>query len=340
MADDRKQRPQGILAAVYPTRGLLAGSEYVPRGLLDTPYGQENIYRGTILPFEKNMDTGQVNMALPGLLGGAIDSAVSGFTAPRRAMTGELPMTDDAGRTSPQAIASATDLAGLLTLGSGALPANINDLRMGLHLMHASPHDFDKFERSAATRLSGEGNSTFGDGLYFAENPKVADSYVEQFKSSHGRSVYYKVDFDVKSDDVLDMDKPLKDQSKKIRDSVLSLMPKEDTPFDWMEGIDDFVPSAAKTADKDNSKLLNMTGGEAYVRLEQALGSKEAASDALSKSGIPGMRYFDQGSREAQQGTRNYIVFDPEKLKVLDKKTHLPQPDPDWLKAMISGNGA
>jgi hypothetical protein len=71
----------------------------------------KGMYRGTILPFEKNLDTGETNWAVPGLITGMVDSATAAFTAPYRAMTGELPMTDDSGRTSPDAIAESTNMA-------------------------------------------------------------------------------------------------------------------------------------------------------------------------------------------------------------------------------------
>lgn len=73
-----------------------------------TPKGA---YRGTVLPFEKNLVTGEVSLAMPALLQGVIDSGTSAFTAPYRAMTGQLPMTDDAGSTSPEAIAEGFNMA-------------------------------------------------------------------------------------------------------------------------------------------------------------------------------------------------------------------------------------
>lgn len=40
---------------------------------------------------------------------------------------------------------------------------------------HGSPHDFDRFDASKIG--TGEGAQTYGHGLYFAENPKVAQEY-------------------------------------------------------------------------------------------------------------------------------------------------------------------
>jgi hypothetical protein len=45
---------------------------------------------------------------------------------------------------------------------------------------HASPHDFDRFDLNKIG--TGEGAQVYGHGLYFAENPKVAEHYYNQFK--------------------------------------------------------------------------------------------------------------------------------------------------------------
>jgi hypothetical protein len=67
-------------------------------------------YTGTILPLHKD-ENGNISLAMPTLLSGMIDSGAAAVSAPYRAMTGELPMTDDAGNVSPQAIAETTNMA-------------------------------------------------------------------------------------------------------------------------------------------------------------------------------------------------------------------------------------
>jgi hypothetical protein len=44
-----------------------------------------------------------------------------------------------------------------------------------------------------------------------------------------------------------------------------------------------------------------------------------AAAKALQQAGIPGIRYLDQGSRGAGQGSHNYVVFDANTIQVLKK---------------------
>lgn len=51
------------------------------------------------------------------------------------------------------------------------------------------------------------------------------------------------------------------------------------------------------------------TGGSLHSNAAQ-----QAASKALNEAGIPGIRYFDNQSRAAGEGTRNIVVFDPDDI--------------------------
>ncbi len=100
---------------------------------------------------------------------GMVRSAVGALTLPHDAMMGQVdPM-------SGQGIDRARDLAGMLTLGAGAMPAAEGELGMGIRAYHGSPHDFDAFDMSKIG--TGEGAQVYGHGLYFAEHPGVAEEY-------------------------------------------------------------------------------------------------------------------------------------------------------------------
>lgn len=62
-----------------------------------------------------------------------------------------------------------------------------------------------------------------------------------------------------------------------------------------------------------------ISGKDVYQRLEEKLGSAQAASDALREAGIPGIRFLDEGSRDAAEGTRNIVVFDDKYVKITHK---------------------
>lgn len=73
---------------------------------------QTGTVTGQILPFQKDLSTGETSLAVPGLLRSLYDSASSAITAPGRAMSGELPVIGSDGNTSPQAIAEGLNFAG------------------------------------------------------------------------------------------------------------------------------------------------------------------------------------------------------------------------------------
>lgn len=80
---------------------------------------------------------------------------------------------------------------------------------------------------------------------------------------------------------------------------------------------------------RDDWLISGMRGSEAYKRASFGAPSKLPlnqaddqiyASERLRQAGIPGIRYLDQGSRAAGQGTSNYVVFpgNEDLLKILE----------------------
>jgi hypothetical protein len=104
----------------------------------------------------------------------------------------------------------------------------------------------------------------------------------------------YKVDLpDEKIATMLDWDKPLSEQSQYVQDAMTKIgMP------------------------------LNKTGKEAYEGIGYEMGRQKGstrstvvpfnpaeASNFLQQQGIAGIKYFDEGSRAAGKGTRNFVTF-------------------------------
>lgn len=133
-------------------------------------------------------------------------------------------------------------------------------------------------------------NQTELDLMKQAETSKVASS---------GR--LYRTELDVELEDLLDWDKPLSQQGE-IGQKALAVFERmgiaQDGRFkpDTLAGIKDV---AAQKYGRD---------------------SFAASSRALREAGIPGIRYLDQGSRGAGQGSSNYVIFDDSLVKILGKE--------------------
>jgi hypothetical protein len=109
----------------------------------------------------------------------------------------------------------------------------------------------------------------------------------------------YEVRINAHPDHFLDWDKPL-DQQPYVMNKLIeasAVHPNGDLTFMYRE--------------------TPRHGGEMYERLTSPLSKKvtggegqKSASDFLHSIGIKGIKYFDQGSRGAGEGSRNYVVFD------------------------------
>ena len=221
----------------------------------------------------------------------------------------------------------------------------------GITAYHGSPHDFDKFDISKIG--TGERANMYGRGLYFAENENTARSYKEQL--THGKTgtvtiggkeiptaeltsaqslaagavhwpgdpienlsklktgnLYtpevieeakkliksggvgyrpagrmYQVSINADPEHFLDWDKPLSEQSEHVQEAI------KKTPFS------DYLKTSFK-----GSQLAPYT---------------QEGMEKLRQAGISGIKYLDQGSRAAGEGSRNYVVFDDKMIDILKK---------------------
>jgi hypothetical protein len=129
---------------------------------------------------------------------------------------------------------------------------------------------------------------------------------------------HYTVDLDVEPEDLLDWDAPLSQQSEKVRGALEGL--------GWgkleQRSLDEGWTSAEKLGDQ--------SGGDIYGHARYALqpeyttadawaGTAADVSSALRAAGIPGLKYWDGGSRASGEGTRNFVLFDDTLAKILER---------------------
>jgi len=119
----------------------------------------------------------------------------------------------------------------------------------------------------------------------------------------------YEVAIKADPESFLDWDKPLSQQSEKVRAGLIQAMKDRGLPLDE-QGVPLWVQR-------------DPTGESIHAALNPArLEGREApkaAATLMQKHGIAGVKYLDQGSRSAGQGSRNYVVNDDRLIEVLKK---------------------
>lgn len=211
--------------------------------------------------------------------------------------------------------------------GGGGL---LTKLFNGIRAYHGSPHDFDKFDINKIG--TGEGAQAYGHGLYFAENEGVARSY-----KAAGQPNYLGADR-------IDAAKRLLADAGGDRAVALNLANermKGTTKYSegklWQDVVNNFDDLVGKEPGKmyevninaDPSKFLDWDKGgkktyndviDSLPRGLPPLQYPVMASEKLREAGVPGIKYFDAGSRGVTDGaTRNYVTFDDKLIDILRK---------------------
>jgi len=119
----------------------------------------------------------------------------------------------------------------------------------------------------------------------------------------------YEVNINADPEHFLDWDKPLSEQHPKVRDAVSSAM----LPSESFKGPLKTRAEAAKAGD------FSGIDGASALKLLGDYSNPSAASQALRNAGIPGIKYLDQGSRTAGEGSRNYVVFNHDLIDIVKK---------------------
>jgi len=330
--------------------------------------------RATFLPFRDTMEGSVFNkreVALPGLLAGALNA----FTSPARALTG----SDPTFKPGEEAANMALNMfgGGIATGKALTNPTGIGGADLALNVYHGTPHEI-KGGFDLAKVGTGEGAQAYGHGMYFAENPTVAQQYQKdisrsqlmkggdpvrldqtisgkpltnfyesistkadrmpyekaaveyekmgfiedlmqgiQFKDAIARiddpsivawakslensykpaGNLYKADIpDAAIPMMLDWDKPLNQQNDVVKKGLSTLGVRVDEKT-YKSHLDDLEATLLGGQPKGIKEVPNPSGESIYNKLVAKFGSAEKASQELSKLGITGIRYLDEGSR-------------------------------------------
>jgi hypothetical protein len=131
---------------------------------------------------------------------------------------------------------------------------------------------------------------------------KAAADILRTAKPSTGGSLY-ETNIKAELEDFIDWDKPLDQQSEKAK----TFLNNELTRY------------LGTTYDRQIDNFKNLEAGEILSQTRGVNASSPQTAQAARDAGLAGIRYLDQGSRGAGEGTRNYVVFDDSKLDILKR---------------------
>lgn len=237
----------------------------------------------------------------------------------------------------------------------GGLPAQLlGDLSQGsirpMDVWHGSPYIFEKFD---PTKIgTGEGAQMYGKGTYLAQQQEVAkrftprdtkfedalmSKYNQAEKSGDYASMQVYEDFltqktpEEVSSGLLDMgysdkelasaNKALETAKKLYQEQTQGALYKVDLPdtqirrmIDWDAPLKDQPYNVRNLAEKYGMEM-NDLGGD----LVWKVGKTEEGQKIMQDAGIPGIKYFDQMAKGDEKNARNFVVFDPEKMTILER---------------------
>ena len=192
----------------------------------------------------------------------------------------------------------------------------------GITAYHGSPHDFDQFDMAKIGK--GVGEQAYGHGLYFTGHEPTAIDFRDRATASKNINDFnlyrisgsneefepqkqghmYEVNISAHPDYMLDWNKPLSEQSPYIVKSIFDSRKDNPTLFNVFKSH----------FEKDS------TGMDFYQALAtQHPNGYQGASEFLQRSGVHGVKYRDENSRDKGKGTTNYVVFDPKNVDVKRK---------------------
>jgi hypothetical protein len=220
----------------------------------------------------------------------------------------------------------------------------------GIRAYHGSPHDFDRFDMSKIG--TGEGAQAYGHGLYFADNEDVARSYRDSLAQTvkvngntiHSANKQVGTTGDSSVDDLLighngDLEAAIAEERAFLDEMRAQGRPAADdtATLQKLEALRGSVdskntghmyevninadPEHFMDYDKDiQSEHVQQAMRKVFARVDSGeLQTQADISKAYAEAGIPGIRYLDQGSRGAGEGSRNYVVFDDKLIEILRK---------------------
>lgn len=151
--------------------------------------------------------------------------------------------------------------AGLMATGGGASLPKAAATKPSITAYHGTPYDFDKFDINKLG--TGEGAASYGHGLYFAENPKTAETYQKNLakftvKDSAGRTITPQtIDGDKYDQEAVRLMEQYGPDAKAWADRTYSNSPRWHTSVN--ESLDKLAKEGAQHSDAANGHLYQVS---------------------------------------------------------------------------------
>lgn len=222
----------------------------------------------------------------------------------------------------------------------------------GMTVWHGSPHIFERFDLGKIG--TGEGAQMYGRGLYTAQDQEVAkrftprdakfeENILKKYKQAQNANDYASMqvyeDFlthktpeqiteTIKESGFTGKDATLAQQAfdyatKHYQNQTQGSLYKVDLPdthirrmLDWDAPIKN-QPKHIRNLAKSLGVDINDLGGDLIGKI----GKGDAGKKILQDANVPGIKYFDEMSRGDQKNARNFVVFDPNHLTVLERNS-------------------
>ena len=156
------------------------------------------------------------------------------------------------------------------------------------------------------------GSDNVPDGLY-DDTIDNLQKVVEKFGIKYTKNAKrYEVELSPQEDEYLLWDKPLSEQSEKVK-AALKRAEVRTTKIVPDAYNDDGTFDINKL---DWDKEVEFNGDEFYGNIIAQTGSQKAASEYLHSLGIRGIKYLDGTSRSKGEGTFNYVIFDENDVEI------------------------
>jgi hypothetical protein len=219
-------------------------------------------------------------------------------------------------------------------------------------------------EKQALKVLDGDGaNIPTGRRLEFYN--AIKDGSYKPFDADLPKGHLYEVNIDANAEDFLDWDNRVIDQPSVRRalgfsdedvaaynnaaaeydDALLKTLDAQPGSVEYQKASEDatwLLRKMEKASRRGDLEARGQDIMEGFKLRSLDPSDKKGSSDRLREAGIPGIRYLDQGSRGADGGTSNYVLFNDKQAQILSKngeKTARGQAQ-DVLDLLKAGRGS